>query len=89
MTNSAWRCAKVFQLIKETSMKWLFAEAHVVIISNNTPFIILHLIRFKQISQNGCKNFQGEPLATSSDDLITPKVGNSLIPSFIQSAIRI
>jgi hypothetical protein len=32
-------------------MKWLFAEAHVVIISNNTPFIILHLIRFKQISQ--------------------------------------
>ena len=57
-------------------MKWLFAEAHVVIISNNTPFIILHLIRFKQISQNGRKNFQGEPLATS------------LILSLIQSAFE-
>ncbi len=48
-------------------MKWLFAEAPVVIVSRNIPFIILfHLIRFKQMSRNGQKNFQAEPLATSS-----------------------
>jgi hypothetical protein len=34
-------------------MKWLLAEADVVIVSRNTPFIILHLVRFKQMSRNG------------------------------------
>ncbi len=33
-------------------------------------------------------NFQTEPLASSSDDLITPSPNNSLILSLIQSGIR-
>lgn len=51
-------------------MKWLFAEAHVAIVSKNTPLLILCLIRLKQISRNRWKNFQAEPLTVSSDDLI-------------------
>jgi hypothetical protein len=70
-------------------MKWLFAEAHVVIVSRNTLYIILHLIRFKQVFQNGQKNFQTEPLATSSDILIPSSPNNSLISSIIQSPIGI
>ncbi len=53
-------------------MKWLVAEAHVVIILRNTPFIIPYLLRFEQISRNGQKYFQTEPLPTSSDDLTIP-----------------
>jgi hypothetical protein len=34
-------------------MKWLFAEAHVVTVSRNSLFIILHLIRFRQILKTG------------------------------------
>jgi len=51
-------------------MKSPFAEGHVAIALRDTPFIILHPIRFEQISRNEWKDFQTEPLATSSDDLI-------------------
>jgi hypothetical protein len=67
-------------------MKWPVVEARVVIDSRSTPFIILRLIRFKQISRNGPKNFQKEPLALSSDDLIPPLPNRSSILSFIQFA---
>jgi len=46
-------------------MKWPFMEAHVVIVSKKNPFTILHLIRFKQVPQNGYEKFQTEPLTTS------------------------
>lgn len=48
-------------------MKWLFAEAHAAIASRNTPFIIPHRNRLRQISRNRQKNFQTEPPAISSD----------------------
>ncbi len=67
-------------------MKWLLAEARVAIDSRSTPFVILRLIRFKQISRNGPKNFQRESLALSSDNLIPPLPNRSSILSFIQFA---
>ncbi len=53
-------------------MKWLVAEAPVVIVLRNILSVILHLNRFDLISRNGQENFNTEFPTISFGDLMNP-----------------